>query len=158
MISLLKVKQAIGRHLHGVIMPAFPAVKTSLVNQLWLPLVISGGDLLYHRRTAHKKMKMFTLTDSNCLEVKVFEKNKLISGSVIAWQQSSLEAIRLETELSRGAKVVSDGRFDELIVSDSDAVSGYFPSDIINLDFLSQGTNLTQIKELRTKSMVLISL
>lgn len=113
-------------------------VKALLVNDLWLPLVRRGGDQLFPQRRNHKRMKLFTLTDMNYQEVKAFEDNKLTKREdVVAWNHSHLQVYRLETELGR-SKVICEGRFDDVINIESQAISDDLPCDILNLDFFSQ--------------------
>jgi len=113
-------------------------LKTSLVNDLWLPIAKKGGDQLYPRLKKHKKMKLFTLTDMNYQEVRVFEDNKLTRREdVVAWNHSHQQAYRLETELGR-SKVFCEGRFDDAVIDESEALSDFFPCDILNLDYSSQ--------------------
>jgi hypothetical protein len=125
-------------------MPSSPEIKALLINDLWLPLAIRGGNLLFPRRDS-KRMKLFTLTDSNCLEIDAFRQNKLIGSDVVAWQQSSLKAIRLETELLRGGKVRTDGKFEEVLNSEREAISDDIIRDILVLDFLSQEPDLVSL-------------
>lgn len=118
--------------------PSIPDLKTLLVNDLWLPLAKKGGDQLFPRLRKHKRMKLFTLTDMNYQEVKAFEDNKLTKREdVVAWNHSHQQALRLETELGR-SKVFCEGRFDDAVNEESQAILVYFPCDILNLDFLSQ--------------------
>jgi len=113
-------------------------VKTSLVNDLWLPLAKKGGDQLFPLRRKHKKMKLFTLTDMNYQEVKAFEDNKLTKREdLVAWNHSHQQAYRLETELGR-SKVICEGRFDDAIIIESQVISDDLPCDILNLDYFSQ--------------------
>lgn len=117
---------------------SIPDLKASLVSDLWLPLARKGGDQLYPRLRIHKKMKLFTLTDMHYQEVKAFEDNKLTRREdVVAWNHSHLQAFRLETELGR-SKVFCEGRFEDAVYEESEALSSYLPCDILNLDFLSQ--------------------
>ncbi len=119
---------------------SIPDLKTSLVNDLWLPLAIKGGDQLFPRRKNHKRMKLFTLTNLNIQDVKAFEDKKLTRRKdVVAWTHSQLQALRLETELGP-SKVFCEGRFDDAVAvnEESQAILAYFPCDILNLDYLSQ--------------------
>jgi hypothetical protein len=115
-----------------------PDLKASLVNDLWLPLVKSGGDQLFPRRKKHKRMRLFTLTDMNYQEIRAFEESKLTKREdVVAWNHSHLQALRLETDLGR-SKVLCEGRFDDAIDEERQALSDHLPYDILNLDFSSQ--------------------
>jgi len=117
---------------------SIPDPKTLLVNDLWLPLVKDGGDQLLPRLRKHKKMKLFTLTNMNYQEIRVFEENKLTKREdVIAWNHSQHQALRLETELGR-SKILCEGRFDDAVNDESQLLLAHSPYHILNLDFSSQ--------------------
>lgn len=120
-------------------MPApIPDPKTLLVNDLWLPLVKSGGDQLFPRLRKHKKMRLFTLTSMNYQEVRAFEENKLTyRKDVVAWTHSYQQKFRLETELGP-SEVLCEGRFDDAVNEESQVLLAHFPYHILNLDFSSQ--------------------
>ncbi len=115
-----------------------PDPKQILVNDLWLPLVKDGGDQLFPRRRIHKNMKLFTLTDMNYEEIKIFEENKLTKReNIIAWNHSYQQTLRLETELGRSV-ILSEGRLDDALNEDNQTMPENFACDILNLDFTSQ--------------------
>lgn len=116
----------------------YKAAKTSLVNDLWLPLAIIGGDELFPRRKKQKRMKMFTLTNMDYQEIVAFKNAKLIKREdVIAWNHNYIQAIRLETELGR-SKIVCERRFEDEVIDDSQPISADLSCDIFNLDYVSQ--------------------
>lgn len=116
--------------------------KSKLIGELWLPLAQDGGDLLFPSRKKHKRMRLFTLTDLNYHEIKIFEDKKLTKREdVVAWTYSQQQAYRLETELGR-SKIICEGRLDDGIGEDGRAVSDVFPCEILNLDFLSQNPTI----------------
>lgn len=118
-------------------------IKAQLLNGLWLPNVKKGGEIFHPRLRKNKKMKLLTLTDDgNFQEVVRFEENYLITRDrTIAWTHSHLKKLRLETELSP-ARVFGTTRYEDSISSSSFSLSGYFPFDIINLDFSCQNPDL----------------
>lgn len=118
-------------------------IKTQLLNDLWLPSAKKGGEVLYPRLKKNKKMKLLSLTDDrNFQEIGIFEEEALITRDrVIAWTNSHLRKLRLETELSP-AKVFGTTRYEDSVSGSSFALSEYFPFDIINLDFSSQNPDL----------------
>jgi len=111
--------------------------KNKLINELWLPSTIRGGNFFYPR-IINKKMKFLTLTnDENFEEVIEFTKNKLIvKQSVFAWIYNRIKAWRIDSE-GRVFKVFPANKYEESI-SSSHEISQYFPFDIINLDYSSQ--------------------
>lgn len=114
--------------------------KEKLVQELWLPLAIRGGDQLHPRRR-QKQMRLFTLTDSDCVETRTFDREKLIQGSVVAWQRHVHEVWRLDSELKRGSRVLDDGPFEEITPEDEDIIEN-LPFDLLNLDYTSQRPTL----------------
>jgi hypothetical protein len=118
--------------------PSLDDVKTSLLNELWLPLAIRGSHQIFPHRKNHKKMKLFTLTAMHHQEVEAFEDSKLTKREdVVAWHHSYQQSLRLETDLGP-SKVLHEGRFDDAIISDGSEISKDLLCDILNLDFLSQ--------------------
>jgi hypothetical protein len=120
-------------------MPSLPhTIKQLVVNDLWLPLAKKGGDHLFPLKRKHKGMKLLTLTDMDYQEVKIFEENKLTKReNVVAWNHSYHQALRLEVELGP-SKVLSIGRFDDVINDGVQEALDELPCDLLNIDFLSQ--------------------
>jgi len=120
-------------------MPPTPCeIKTLVVNQLWLPLAIKGGDHLFPLKRKHKEMRLLTLTDMDYQEIKQFEESKLTRReNVVAWNHSYHQALRLETELGP-SKVLSIGRFDDVINDGDEEILEDLPCELLNLDFFSQ--------------------
>lgn len=117
-------------------------VKAKVLDELWLPLVQKGGEIFFPTRRNHKKMRLFTLTDMEYQEIKVFESNKLTKREdVVAWTYSQQQAYRLDTELGR-SKVICEGRLDDVTDVNGHSVSEYFPCHILNIDFCSQRPSL----------------
>lgn len=120
---------------------SYQDLKTKLISILWLPLVINGGNQLYPRLRKHKNMNLFSLTDHHIKEIIAFDENKISKReNVIAWNQSHLEAFRLETELGV-SEVVCEGKFEDAIIEEGLSITNYLHCDIFNLDFLSQNPN-----------------
>lgn len=131
----------------------YSEAKTSLLGEMWLPLAQKGGEHLYPLRKKNKGMRLFTLTDMDYQEVKVLEEKKLTKREhIVAWTNSQQQVYRLEAELGRSV-ILCEGRLDDAIVLDSQAVSENFPCELLNLDFLSQNPVINTIgrieKELR---------
>jgi hypothetical protein len=120
-------------------MPSLPhAIKKLVVNDLWLPLARKGGDHLFPLKRKHKGMKLLTLTDMDHQEVKIFEENKLTKREdVVAWNHSYHQALRLETELGP-SKVLSIGRFDDVMNDGGREILDDLPCELLNMDFFSQ--------------------
>ncbi len=113
-------------------------IKKTLVSKLWLPIAKEGGNKLFPRLKKHKKMKLFTLTETSYEEIKTFEQNKLIKREdIVAWNFSHQQAFRLETELGKST-VLYDGRFEDTFIADSNSIFNSLQCEIINLDFTSQ--------------------
>lgn len=139
----------------------YSEAKTSLLNELWLPLAQKGGEHLFPLRKKNKGMRLFTLTDMDYQEVKAFEEKKLTKREyVVAWTHSQQQVYRLEPELGR-SKILCEGRLDDAIGIDSQSISESFPCELLNLDFMSQNPVINTIgrieKELRVEH-VLVSL
>lgn len=116
-------------------------IKISLLNDLWLPLVVDGGEALYPRRSNNKAMKLFTLTERYHQETDTFEQSNLIvKADIIAWHHSYRIAWVLEADLGRHAKVCH-GRFDRALLSPNQDTIDNLNCDIINLDYTSQPEN-----------------
>lgn len=126
-------------------MPSLPhEIKKLVVNDLWLPLARNGGALLFPLKRKHKGMKLLTLTDMDYQEVKIFEEHKLTKReNVVAWSHSYHEALRLETDLGP-SKVLSIGRFDDVINDGGREIFDDLPCDLLNMDFCSQKPSTTK--------------
>ena len=120
-------------------MPLSPhEIKALIANDLWLPLARKGGDQLFPQKRKHKGMKLLTLTDMDYQEIELFEENKLIRReSVVAWTPSYLQQLRLEADLGP-SKVLSIGRFDDVIIDSGQEIFEALPCDLLNMDFFSQ--------------------
>ena len=112
-------------------------IKNELIDKLWLPAAKKCG-ILFYPRLKYKKMKVLTLTSyENFNEVELFIKNNLTEKNlIIGWNNSRLKCIRLETE-GRIGKILGSTKYENSIHTDHE-LRGYFPFDIINLDFISQ--------------------
>lgn len=113
-------------------------IKSSFLQDTWLPLAINAGSLFYPRRKRSKRMKVFTLTSpSNYIEIESFKAEKLTSNeNVFAWTDSIQKRARLEVEIP--IRVLGATRFEDNITSGSSSILTYFPFDILNIDFSSQ--------------------
>ena len=113
-------------------------IKNRLIKELWVPIAIKGGEILYPRRTKNKKMKVLTLTHhDNCREADKFIRNKLTNKELmVGWNRGANEVIRLEAE--RLGSVVGPYVYEDSIISGRNDVQDKFPFDILNLDFSSQ--------------------
>ena len=118
-----------------------PEMKTSLLEELWIPIAIRGGKLLYPRYR-NKKMKTLTLTyDRNFKEIEMLEEKNLTSKELVtAWAPTHVIQFRLETELGP-ATITGSSRYEDSIAHRNFKIKNLFPFDIINLDFTSQNPN-----------------
>jgi len=112
--------------------------KDKLIKQLWLPIAIAGGQVLYPRRTKNRRMKVLTLTHhDNCREADKFIRNKLTNKELmVGWNKGTNESMRLEAE--RLGSVVGPYVYEDSIISGQSDAQDKFPFDILNLDFSSQ--------------------
>jgi hypothetical protein len=107
----------------------YSEAKISLLGEIWLPLALKGGEHFFPLRKKNKGMKLFTLTDMNYQEVKVFEENRLTKREhVVAWTYSQQQVYRLEAELGR-SKILCEGRLDDAIGVDSQTIYENFPCE-----------------------------
>lgn len=113
-------------------------IKNRLIDQLWVPIAITGGNILYPRRTRNKKMKVLTLTHhDNCREADEFIKKKLTNKELmVGWNKGTNEVIRLEAE--RLGSVIGPYVYEDSIIEGVTDIQNKFPFDILNLDFFSQ--------------------
>ena len=119
-------------------------LKDQLLQNLWGPICVEGGNNLYPRLRKNKKMKIFTLTsDHNFNEIpKLIEFNLIEEGEHLIWARTSIKKIRLETEF---AEKVLHGFFqDEPHLRSPHFLDEFFPKDILNLDFSSQSLELSE--------------
>lgn len=113
-------------------------IKDILIDELWVPIAVAAGEILYSRRKKNKRMKMLTLTHhSNCREAGEFIKNRLTNKElIVGWNKGTTEVIRLEAE--RLGSVVGPYVYEDSIIEGGTNVQNKFPFDILNLDFSSQ--------------------
>lgn len=119
-------------------MDEIASIKNTLIDELWVPITITGGQVLYLRRKKNKRMKMLTLTHhDNCRELDELIKNKLTNKElIIGWNKGNIEVIRLTGE--KLGSVIGPYVYEDSIIGGRNDVQDKFPFDILNLDFSSQ--------------------
>lgn len=123
-------------------MAEIAVIKDKLIDELWVPIAITAGKILYPRRKTNKRMKVLTLTHhSNCREADKFMRNKLTTKElVVGWNKGTNEVIRLECE--KLGSVVGPYVYEDSVIERGGDVQNSFPFDILNLDFSSQNPEL----------------
>lgn len=119
-------------------------LKDEIVRELWLPKAREARSILYPKRKKHARMRMLTLSDGiNMNEIfKLEEENMILREESIAWVSSMIKRSRVEAE---NVGLVIDGPvYDPSFLEPSCPLTGHFPFDILNLDFGSQDTDVTQ--------------
>ena len=115
------------------------SIKSRLLDELWFPMAIKGGNIFYPRKKKNKDMKVLTLTsDTNFKEINLFlDENLAHRGDIVVWNNEFIKRMRLETELGV-TMVLGSSRYENSIKNQNFPLKQYFPFDIINLDFCSQ--------------------
>ena len=115
------------------------SIKSRLLDELWFPIAIKGGNIFYPRKKKNKDMKVLTLTsDTNFKEINLFlDENLAHRGDIVVWNNEFIKRMRLETELGV-TMVLGSSRYENSIKNQNFPLKQYFPFDIINLDFSSQ--------------------
>jgi len=119
------------------------SLKDKLIDELWVPISIRAGDILFPRNKKNKKMKLLTLTsDDNFNEiVQLIVKRITQNRLTVAWNHDYIKMIRLESE-GIACKILGPRKYEDSISSSPPEVLVDFPFDIINLDFSSQEPEL----------------
>lgn len=113
--------------------------KKQLLDNLWLPTIRKGGDILYPRLRKNKKMRVLTLTAySNSTEIDALLDEELSQKErITAWSHSLFGKFRLETEIA-SKSVFGSKKYEDEISNPAVSFVKLFPFDIVNLDFSSQ--------------------
>jgi hypothetical protein len=119
------------------------SLKDKLIDELWVPISIRAGDILFPRNKKNKKMKLLTLTsDDNFNEIVQLVDKKITQNRLtVAWNHDFIKKIRLESE-GIACKILGPRKYEDSISSSPVEVLVEFPFDIINLDFSSQEPEL----------------
>lgn len=127
------------RYFWSLDMSEMDSIKSQLLDELWLPMTIKGGNIFYPRKKKNKDLKFLTLTsDTNFKEIDLFlNKNLVQRGDTFVWNNEYLKMMRLETELG-DCTVLGTLRYEKSIHNLNFSLKQHFPFDLINLDFSSQ--------------------
>jgi hypothetical protein len=123
--------------------------KDGLIEGLWLPKARDAKAFFYPRRKNNAQMTLLTMSDGiNLNEIfKLEEEEIILREGCSACVTTMHKRVRVEAE---SVGPVVDGRvYDRSFLDSGSPLEGYFPFDIVNLDFCSQDPALRQgrIKE-----------
>lgn len=119
-------------------MPVLEGIKSSLIEQLWIPICVKGGTVL-SKKKKRKQLTVLTLTSrSNCDEVRRFIEEGLTERELThVWTGSYYERVWLEAELG-DVHFIGPERFEDTVHNFNGSLNSAYPFQIINLDFSSQ--------------------
>ncbi|OIO61730.1 hypothetical protein COY26_03390 [Candidatus Woesearchaeota archaeon CG_4_10_14_0_2_um_filter_33_10] len=138
---------------------AFKAIKAELLTNFWKDKFVIIGQEAFPRKK-YKSLKVLSLTNSrNIDEIKLLVKEHLSTKELLyAWCYNSIEAYSLASE-AKCNEVVGDSKFEDMVLFTNPKINSYFPFHILNLDFTSQGIEISLgrlEKELHTVEKVII--
>jgi len=125
-------------------MPVRDEIKSSLIEQLWIPTCVKGGMVL-SKKKKRKELTVLTLTSrSNCDEVRRFIEEGLTERELTyVWTGSYYERVWLETELG-DVHFIGPERLEDAVHNFNGSLNNAYPFHIINLDFSSQNPVLEE--------------